>query len=250
MSKMSRWLQSPPKDSLEQQYQDLANQLRAKERALETTSHDLKVKTAAMQILEHKIMSSETQFTSAQRELTASGEQLKTLEAELTVRSKRLTDLEAEGVAARQRVSELNSTITALVNELRGAQQACQAAEQTHEVLKQEIRVLRGHIAQLNEGLADRDQLRTRWRNWFVKGRSHQLEVELSDREAAHRGVIQQFERCHCRARPPHRRVRDQRRPLRRTNSRAHNRPAGPRSNPRGLQAGNPDPAGTTSPDQ
>ncbi|NGZ61269.1 MAG: hypothetical protein CV081_12325, partial [Nitrospira sp. LK265] len=195
MSKMSRWLQPPPKDSLEQQYQELANQLRAKERALETTSHDLKVKTAALQVLEQKIMSSETQFSSAQRELTARNEQLKTLEAESAVRSKRLTDVEAEGVAARQRVSELNSTIAALVNELRGAQQSCQAAEQTHEILKEEIRVLREHIAQLNEGLADRDRLRAQVEQLAsMQDRVHQLEVELSDREAAHRGTFQQFE--------------------------------------------------------
>ncbi|MDF0675486.1 MAG: hypothetical protein P0120_14280 [Nitrospira sp.] len=195
MSTLSRWLQPPPKDSLEQQYQELANLLRAKERALETTSHDLKVKTAALQVLEQKIMSSETQFSSAQRELTARGEQLKTLEAESAVRSKRLTDVEAEGVAARQRVSELNSTVAALVNELRGAQQACQTAEHTHEVLKEEIRVLREHIAQLNEGLADRDRLRAHLEKLeSVQDRVHQLEVELSGREAAHRGTLLQFE--------------------------------------------------------
>ncbi|HWF59536.1 MAG TPA: hypothetical protein VN666_04410 [Nitrospira sp.] len=195
MSTLSRWLQPPPKDSLEQRYQDLANLLRTKERALETTSHDLKVKTAALQVLEQKIMSSETQFSSAQRELIARGEQLKALEAESAVRSKRLTDVEAEGVAARQRVSELNSTITALVNELRGAQQTCQATEHTHEVLKEEIRTLRDHIGQLNESLADRDQLRARMEKLeSVQDRVHRLEVELSDREAAHRGTLQQFE--------------------------------------------------------
>ncbi len=195
MSTLSRWLQPPPKDSLEQQYRDLANLLRVKERTLETTSHDLKVKTAALQVLEQKIMASETQFSSAQRELTARGEQLKALEAESAVQSKRLTDVEAEGVAARQRVNELNSTITALVNELRGAQQACQAAEHTHEVLKEEIRVLREHIGQLNEGLADRDRLRTQVEQLpSMQDRIHQLEVELSDREAAHRGTLQQFE--------------------------------------------------------
>ena len=48
MSTLGRWLQPPPKGSLEQQHQELVNLLRTKERALETTSHDLKVKTAAM----------------------------------------------------------------------------------------------------------------------------------------------------------------------------------------------------------
>ncbi|MBI5673311.1 MAG: hypothetical protein HZC50_08745 [Nitrospirae bacterium] len=195
MSTLNRWLQQNSKNSFEQQCQQLANLLRVKEQALETTSHELKVKNAAMQMLEQKIMSSETLFTSTQRELTARGERVKVLEAEVATQSKQLTDLESEGVAARQRVGELSATISALANELRGAQQAYQVAERTHEVLKEEIRVLREHIAQLNESIADRDHLRARVEKLeSVQDRVHQLEVELSDREAAHRGVLQQFE--------------------------------------------------------
>ena len=195
MSTLNRWLQQSSKDSFEQQCQQLTNLLRAKEQALETTSHELKVKNAAMQMLEQKIMSSETQSTATQRELTARSERVKALEAEVAAQSKHLTDVEAEGVAARHRVSDLNATIGALANELRGAQQACQNAEQTHEVLKEEVRVLREHITQLNEGLADRDHLRARVEKLeSVQDRVHQLEVELSDREAAHRGALQQFE--------------------------------------------------------
>jgi predicted flap endonuclease-1-like 5' DNA nuclease len=63
-------------------------------------------------------------------------------------------------------------------------------------VMEQEIRVLREHIAQLNEGLADRDRLRAQVEKLeSLQGRVHQLEVELSDREATHRGTIQQLER-------------------------------------------------------
>jgi len=188
MSTLGRWLQPPPKGSLEQQYQELVNLLRTKERTLETTSHDLKVKTAAMQILEQKIMSSETQFNSAQRELVSRGEQIKALEAELALRSKRVADIETDGVAAQQQVNELKSIMAAQTEELRGAQQA-------REVLKEEIRVLREHIAQLNEGLADRDQVRVRMEKLeSAQDRVHLLEVELSDREAAHRRRIQQLE--------------------------------------------------------
>ncbi|MBS0152336.1 MAG: hypothetical protein JSR31_15490 [Nitrospira sp.] len=188
MSTLGRWLQPPPKGSLEQQYQELVNLLRTKERTLETTSHDLKVKTAAMQILEQKIMSSETQFNSAQRELVSRGEQIKALEAELALRSKRVTEIETDGVAAQQQVGELKSTIAAQTEELRGAQQA-------REVLKEEIRVLREHVAQLNAGLADRDQVRVRMEKLeSAQDRVHLLEVELSDREAAHRRRIQQLE--------------------------------------------------------
>jgi predicted flap endonuclease-1-like 5' DNA nuclease len=61
--------------------------------------------------------------------------------------------------------------------------------------MEQEVRVQREHIAQLNEGLADREQLRARMEKLeSAQSRVHQLEVELSDREAAHRGVIQQLE--------------------------------------------------------
>ena len=188
MSTLGRWLQPPPKGSLEQQYQELVNLLRTKERALETTSHDLKVKTAAMQILEQKIMSSETQFNSAQRELISRGEQIKALETELALRSRRVADIETDGIAAQQQVTELRSIIAAQTDELRGAQQA-------RDVLKEEIRVLREHVAQLNEGLADRDQVRVRMEKLeSAQDRVHLLEVELSDREAAHRRRIQQLE--------------------------------------------------------
>ena len=188
MSTLGRWLQPPPKGSLEQQYQELVNLLRTKERVLETMSHDLKVKTAAMQILEQKIMSSETQSTSAQRELISRGEQLKALEAELAVRSKRVADLETESIATRHQVSELKAMIATQGDELRAGQQA-------REVLKEEIRVLREHIVQLNEGLADRDHLRAQMAKFeSAQDRVHLLEVELSDREAAHRRRIQQFE--------------------------------------------------------
>ncbi len=82
-----------------------------------------------------------------------------------------------------RRMSEFDANVAAQAEELRGAQQACQAAEQAREVMEQEVRVQREHIAQLNEGQS-------------VQSRVHQLEVELSDREAAHRGVIQQLEQA------------------------------------------------------
>ena len=188
-------LRGLPKNSPDHSYGDLANLLRTKEQVLETMSHDLKVKTSGMQILEQKIMSSETLYSSAQREVTARGERVKALEAELAVRSKRLTDLETEAVAARRRESEFTAQATAHGLELQEAQQVCRAAEQAREVMEQEVRVQREHIAQLNEGLADREQLRARLEKFeLVQSRVHQLEVELSDREAAHRGVIQQLE--------------------------------------------------------
>ena len=112
MSTLSKWLQPPSKDSLEQQYQELVNHLRTKERALETTSHDLKVKTAAMQILEQKIMASESTVTAVQRELTTRAEQMKAIETELAARSSRVTAMEAEADMVRQRMTDLNLIIS------------------------------------------------------------------------------------------------------------------------------------------
>ncbi|CUS34651.1 hypothetical protein COMA2_180001 [Candidatus Nitrospira nitrificans] len=64
-------------------------------------------------------------------------------------------------------------------------------------MLEQEVRAQREHIAQLNEGLADREQLRARLEKLeTVHDRIRQLEVELSDREATHRSVIQQLEQA------------------------------------------------------
>jgi len=195
MDILNKWLQRPPKDSLEQQCQDLTNLLREKEKALETTAYDLKVKTAAMYLLEQKIMSSETMYTSVQRELGSRNEQLKTLEAELALRSNRVNDLEAEVIAVRQTLNELNSAMASQANDLQMAQQACRAAEQGQEVLKEEVRVLREHIAQLNDGLADRELLRDNLKKLeSVHDRVHRMETELSDKEAAHLGTIQQLE--------------------------------------------------------
>ena len=119
------------------------------------------------------------------------------LEAELTARSKQLTDSEAEGVAARRRVSDIEAILATQTHELRGAQQTCRNAEEARQVMEREVGVLREHIAQLNEGLADRDRLRTQVKQLeAAQDRIHQLEVELSDREAAHRGTIQQLERA------------------------------------------------------
>ncbi|OQW37617.1 MAG: hypothetical protein A4E19_13140 [Nitrospira sp. SG-bin1] len=183
------------KNSPDQQSPDLANLLRTKEQMLEATSHDLKVKISMVQILEQKLHSSEALYSSVQRELTARGERLKVLETELAGRSKQLTDSEAQGASARRSVSEMESIVAAQAEELRGAQQACRTSDQTREVLEQEIRVLREHIAQLNENLADRDRLRAQVEKLeWAQGRVHELEVELSDREAAHRGTIHQLE--------------------------------------------------------
>jgi len=195
MQKLSKWLPFPPKDSPEQQHQDLSNLLRDKEKALETTAYDLKVKIAAMYVLEQKVMASESMLSSVQRELTARDEQVKALKTELTARLNRVKELESEGSAARQRADELNTIMVTQASELHEAQQARLAAEQAQDVFKEEVRVLREHIAQLNDGLADRELLRANMQNVeSMQDRIRRLEEELTDRETTHLNTVQKLE--------------------------------------------------------
>jgi len=103
-----------------------------------------------------------------------------------------------EVIAERdRRIREFDSLAAAQADEVRDALDASRTAEQAREVMKEEIRVLREQIAQLNESLAHRERLRARVKQLeATQDRVHQLEVELSDREAAHRNTIQQLERA------------------------------------------------------
>jgi predicted flap endonuclease-1-like 5' DNA nuclease len=133
------------------------------------------------------------------KQLETAQDRIHQLEIELSDReaAHRTTIQQLEQTLADRdrRIKEFDALAAAHIDELRGSQQACQAAEQAREVLKEETRVLRDHIAQLNEGLADRDRLRTQVKQLeTAQDRIHQLEIELSDREAAHRTMIQQLE--------------------------------------------------------
>lgn len=83
------------------------------------------------------------------------------------------------------RISEFDTYVATWTEKLRGMQQACQNAEQTHEVLKREISTLHDHIVKINEGLAERDRLRVQVENLAsVQERVQQLEIELNTKEA------------------------------------------------------------------
>ncbi len=107
-----------------------------------------------------------------------------------------LQQLEQSLAERNQRINQFDALADAQADEVRDALETCHAAEQAQEVLREEIRVLREHIAQLNDGLADREHLRAQVAKLnSTQDRVHQLEVELSDREAAHRGTMQQLEK-------------------------------------------------------
>ncbi|MDH5193626.1 MAG: hypothetical protein OEW32_08060, partial [Nitrospira sp.] len=133
------------------------------------------------------------------KQLETAQDRIHQLEIELSDReaAHRTTIQQLERALAErdQRIGEYDSRAATQAEDLRTALHTSQSAEQAREVLKEEIRVLRDHIAQLNEGLADRDRLRTQVKQLeTAQDRIHQLEIELSDREAAHRTTIQQLE--------------------------------------------------------
>ncbi len=135
------------------------------------------------------------------KKLEATQDRVHQLEVELSDREAAhrgtIQQLERTLAERDQRLGEFHASAAAQTDEIRGAQQACQAAEQAREVSKEEIRVLREQIARLHEELADRDHIRVRMEKLeSAQDRVHQLEVELSDREAAHRGTLQQLEQA------------------------------------------------------
>ncbi|HBR48685.1 MAG TPA: hypothetical protein DEA71_01245, partial [Nitrospira sp.] len=133
--------------------------------------------------------------------LEATQERVHQLEVELSDREAAhrgtIHQLEQALTERDRRIGEFDALTAAHVGELHTARQVSQTAEQTRDVLKEEIRVLREQIAQLNEGLAHQDRLRAQVKKLeATQERVHQLEVELSDREAAHRGTIHQLEQA------------------------------------------------------
>ena len=135
------------------------------------------------------------------KKLEATQDRVHQLEVELSDREAAhrgtIQQLEQALAERDRRISEFDSLAAAQGDEVRDALEACRTAEQAREVMKEEIRILREQIAQLNEGLAHRERLRARLKTLdTTQERVHQLEVELSDREAAHRGTIQQLERA------------------------------------------------------
>ncbi|TKB63036.1 MAG: hypothetical protein E8D48_07075 [Nitrospira sp.] len=183
----------------------LANELRGAQQAYQVAERTHEVLKEEIRVLREHI--AQLNESIADRDhLRARVEKLESVQDRVHQLEVELSDREAAHRGALQqfeqslverdhRIREFDGNMAVRIDELRGAQQACHAAEHTQEVLKEEIRVLRDHIAQLNNDLADRDRLRAHLEKLAsVQDRVHQLEVELSNRETAHRGAIQQFE--------------------------------------------------------
>ncbi len=182
------------------------DELRKAHQACRTAEQTREVLKEEIRVLREQIVQLNEGLADRDR-LRAQVEKLESAQARIHQLEVELSDREAahrgiiqqleRSIAERDhRINEVDANAIAQADELRAAHQACRTTDQAREVMEQEIRVLREHIAQLNEGLADRDRLRTRLEQLeSAQGRVHQLEVELSDREAAHRGTLQQLER-------------------------------------------------------
>ncbi|BFU91480.1 MAG: hypothetical protein NTAFB01_26670 [Nitrospira sp.] len=182
-----------------------AEALRAAQQACRTTDQAREVMEQEIRVLREHIaqlnegLADRDRLRAQVEKLASAQDRIHQLEVELSDREAShrgmIQQFEQSIVERDRRISEVGANAAAQADELSGAQQACRTTDQAREVMEQEIRVLREHIAQLNEGLADRDRLRAQVEKLAsAQDRIHQLEVELSDREASHRGMIQQFE--------------------------------------------------------
>ena len=180
--------------------QDALETCRTAEQAREVQKEEIRILREQITQL-NEGLADRDQLRAQVKKLESAQDRVHQLEVELSDREaahRGMIQQVEQALAERdRRISTFDSQAAVQTDELRGAQQACQTAEQAREVLKEEIRILREQITQLNEGLADRDQLRIQVKKLeSARDRVHQLEVELSDREAAHRGTIQQLEQA------------------------------------------------------
>ncbi len=181
--------------------------LRSAQQACQTAEQAREVLNDEIRVLRDQIaqlnegLADRDQLRVRMEKLESAQDRVHQLEVELSDREAThrgmLQQLEQALTERDRRISEFDSLAAAQGDEVRDALDACRTAEQAREVMKEEIRILREQIAQLNEGLAHRERLRARLKTLdTTQERVHQLEVELSDREAAHRGMIQQLERA------------------------------------------------------
>jgi predicted flap endonuclease-1-like 5' DNA nuclease len=184
-----------------------AQELHGTQQACQTAEQAREVLKEEIRILREQIaqlnegLADRDQVRVRMEKLESAQDRVHQLEVELSDREAAhrgtLQQLEQTLAERDRRISEFDSFAAAQANEVQDALETCRTAEQAREVQKEEIRVLREQIAQLNEELAHRDRLRAQVKKLAAtQDRVHQLEVELSDREAAHRGTIQQLERA------------------------------------------------------
>src|SRR5512146_276275 len=173
---------------------DSETELRVKEEALDTALYELKTGTSTLQMLEDKISSLESLGRSAQQELASRQDRVHALYKELTDALQRLSASESERKASLHRMDEQDAAMAAYDNEARQANAARTPTQQELLLKNQEVLELQQRLADSEARLAETDRLRALVEEMEpAQGRVHWLEVQLSEKEAQHRGAVHQL---------------------------------------------------------
>ena len=174
---------------------DLETELRIKGQALDTAIYELKVKTSTVMALESKVSSLESLGRSAQEELACRQDRIEALQQELKESQARNQASQAEFHTQHERLAEQETTLAAYANDVREANAACTKARQDLASKDQAILELQQRLVDADTRLTELDHLRTKLEELEpAQGRVHWLEVQLSEKEAAHRHVVHRLE--------------------------------------------------------
>lgn len=174
-----------------QQMVDRETELRVKGQALDTALYDAKLKSKAIVVLEAKVATLESLARSTQQDLTLKGERISALQNELASARQRLSATESEHTASLCRLAQQDSALAAYSNEAREANAACTAAQQELLEKQQEISDLERRLAESEASFNELHRLRDQVAALEpAQGRIHWLEVQLSEKDAEHRGTL------------------------------------------------------------
>jgi predicted flap endonuclease-1-like 5' DNA nuclease len=181
---------------------DLDTELRIKGQALDTAIYELKVKTSALMALESRVASLESLDRTTQQELTSRQERIDGLQQELRQSQAKNLSSQSELQTGLERLADQETTLAAYANEVRQANAARTKAQQDVAVKDEDIRAKEQEILVLQQRLKEEESLVdhvTRLQTKLdelepAQGRVHWLEVQLSEKEAAHRNVVTRLE--------------------------------------------------------
>jgi predicted flap endonuclease-1-like 5' DNA nuclease len=173
---------------------DSETELRIKGQALDTALYELKMHTSALEILEDKVSSLESLDRSARQELTSRQERIHALQKDLTDAMQRLSASECGHKTSLQHITEQDAAVAAYADEARRADAARTSAQQELLLKTQEVLEIQQRLADLEGRLAEVDRLRAQVAELEpAQGRVHWLEVQLSEKDAKHRGALHQL---------------------------------------------------------
>jgi predicted flap endonuclease-1-like 5' DNA nuclease len=174
---------------------DLETELRVKGQALDTAIYELKVKTSAVMALESKVASVESLGRSAQEELASRQDRIDRLQQELKESQAQSQSSRSEFQTQLERLADQETTLAAYANEVRQANAARTKAQEDLALREQELLDVQRRLALVDSRLEELSRLRTKLEELEpAQGRVHWLEVQLSEKEAHHRNVVQRLE--------------------------------------------------------